>query len=116
MNAHLPKRATSRWLSKIIGALTQARDWYGTLRDRQQRDRRNKEARIRFRARVRLGGKTATGTPVPAEVVESLGRVKRPPVCVTINGPHLPQHRGVCGWRVYRSVSSERPDRRRRLG
>lgn len=39
-----------------------------------------------FRARVRHSGKTATSTPVPAEVVESLGRGKRPPVCVAING------------------------------
>jgi len=41
---------------------------------------------MRFRAEVRLSGKTATGIPVPAEVVESLGRSKRPPVRVTING------------------------------
>lgn len=32
------------------------------------------------------GGKTATGIRVPAEVVESLGSGKRPPVRVTING------------------------------
>lgn len=41
---------------------------------------------MRFRSVVRLGGKTATGIPVPAEVVEDLGRGKRPPVRVTING------------------------------
>ena len=41
---------------------------------------------MRFSSIVRLGGKTATGIPVPAEVVESLGRSKRPPVRVTING------------------------------
>jgi len=35
MNVHLPQRVTSRRLGKIIGALTQARRWYGTLRDRQ---------------------------------------------------------------------------------
>ena len=39
-----------------------------------------------FRAVVELGGKTATGIRVPAEVVESLGGSKRPPVRVTING------------------------------
>jgi len=38
------------------------------------------------RAGVRLSGKTATGIPVPAETVESLGSGKRPPVRVTING------------------------------
>lgn len=41
---------------------------------------------MQFRATIRLGGKTATGIPVPAEVVAALGRGKRPPVRVTING------------------------------
>jgi hypothetical protein len=41
---------------------------------------------MRFRAKIELGGKTATGMRVPAEVVESLGKGKRPPVSVTING------------------------------
>jgi hypothetical protein len=41
---------------------------------------------MRFRTRVELGGKTATGFQVPPEVVESLGRGKRVPVVVTING------------------------------
>ena len=41
---------------------------------------------MRFRATVELGGKTATGIEVPAEVVESLGSGKRPPVTVTVNG------------------------------
>ncbi len=40
---------------------------------------------MRFRATLQLGGKTATGIEVPAEVVESLGAGKRPPVRVTIN-------------------------------
>ena len=39
-----------------------------------------------FRATLELHGKTATGFNVPAEVVESLGAGKRPPVRVTING------------------------------
>ena len=41
---------------------------------------------MRFRATLQLGGKTATGIEVPAEVVESLGAGKRPPVRVTIKG------------------------------
>ena len=41
---------------------------------------------MRFHSVVRLGGKTATGIPVPEEVVTSLGSSKRPPVRVTING------------------------------
>lgn len=41
---------------------------------------------MRFRATIQLYGKTATGIVVPAEVVESLGKGKRPPVRVTIDG------------------------------
>jgi antitoxin component of MazEF toxin-antitoxin module len=41
---------------------------------------------VRFRATIGLAGKTATGIRVPAEVVESLGAGKKPPVRVTING------------------------------
>lgn len=41
---------------------------------------------MRFRTTIQLEGKTATGFQVPAEVVESMGRGKRPPVTVTING------------------------------
>jgi hypothetical protein len=41
---------------------------------------------MRFHATVELGGKTATGVEVPAEIVDQLGAGKRPPVRVTING------------------------------
>lgn len=41
---------------------------------------------MRFKTTLELGGKTATGFRVPADVVESLGKGKRPPVLVTING------------------------------
>jgi hypothetical protein len=41
---------------------------------------------MKFRATIQLGGKTATGIQVPAEVVASFGTSKRPPVRVTING------------------------------
>jgi len=40
----------------------------------------------RFRAKVLLAGKTATGVEVPAKVVEGLRSTKRPLVRVTING------------------------------
>lgn len=42
---------------------------------------------MRFRARIELFGKTATGLRVPEEVVAGLGRRNRPPVRVTI-GTH----------------------------
>ena len=41
---------------------------------------------MRFRTTVLQTGKTTTGIEVPPEIVESLGRGKRPPVTVTING------------------------------
>jgi hypothetical protein len=42
---------------------------------------------MQFRSSVELGGKTATGIEVPADVVEALGGGKRPPVTVTV-GAH----------------------------
>jgi hypothetical protein len=41
---------------------------------------------VEFRATVVLGGRTATGIPVPADVVDALGAGKRPPVVVTVGG------------------------------
>ena len=41
---------------------------------------------LKFTATLMLEGKTATGIPVPQEVVDSLGAGKRPAVNVTING------------------------------
>jgi hypothetical protein len=41
---------------------------------------------MKFRATLQLAGKTATGIEVPTDVVEGLGKGKRPPVKVTING------------------------------
>ena len=41
---------------------------------------------MRFESTVELGGKTATGIPVPEEVVAALGESKRPPVTITLNG------------------------------
>jgi hypothetical protein len=41
---------------------------------------------MRFRAKVELHGKTATGIEVPVEVVSALGSQKRPAVHVTIGG------------------------------
>ena len=41
---------------------------------------------MRFRATVLQTGKTTTGIEIPPEIVEALGRGKRPAVTVTING------------------------------
>jgi len=40
---------------------------------------------VKFKATLELGGKTATGIRVPAEVVEALNSGQRPRVYVTIN-------------------------------
>ena len=54
---------------------------------------------MRFRSVVELGGKTATGIPVPDEVVAGLGGGGRPPVTVTV-GAH-----------TYRTTASRMGDR-----
>src|SRR5262245_64614708 len=41
---------------------------------------------MKFRTTLQLEGRTATGFSVPPDVVAALGRGKRPPVTVTING------------------------------
>jgi len=41
---------------------------------------------MRFRTTILQSGKTTTGFQVPDEIVEALGRGKRPAVTVTING------------------------------
>ena len=41
---------------------------------------------MRFRTEVELGGKTATGLPVPDDVVTALSGGKRPAVVVTLGG------------------------------
>ena len=41
---------------------------------------------MRFESTVELGGKTATGIPIPDEVIATLGESRRPPVTITING------------------------------
>ena len=41
---------------------------------------------MKFKTTLLLAGKTATGIEVPPEVVDGLGKGKRPPVTVTIKG------------------------------
>ena len=62
---------------------------------------------MRFRATIRLGGKTATGIQVPAEIVESLGSSRRPPVRVTINGHTYRSTVAVMGGQFMLPVSAE---------
>lgn len=62
---------------------------------------------MRFRTTVELGGKTATGLPVPAEVVEALGQGKRPPVHVTVAGHHYRSTVAPMGARYFVPLSAE---------
>ncbi|WP_433515109.1 YdeI/OmpD-associated family protein [Nonomuraea sp. CA-143628] len=62
---------------------------------------------MRFRGVVELGGKTATGIEVPAEVVEGLGGSRRPAVSVTINGYGYRSTVASMGGRYMLPVSAE---------
>jgi hypothetical protein len=60
-----------------------------------------------FTALIELGGKTATGFEVPAEVVSALGTGKRPPVHVTINDHTYRSTVAVMGGRYLLPLSAE---------
>jgi len=62
---------------------------------------------VRFRTTVELGGRTATGLAVPAEVVEALGSGKKPPVRVTIGGHTYRSTVAVMGGRYLLPLSAE---------
>jgi len=60
-----------------------------------------------FRATVELSGKSATGIEVPAEIIERLGKGKRPPVTVTIAGYTYRTTVGAMGGRFMVPLSAE---------
>ena len=60
-----------------------------------------------FRATVELGGKTATGLVVPADVVDALGAGKKPPVRVTIGGHTYRSTVAVMGGRYLLPLNAE---------
>lgn len=62
---------------------------------------------MRFRATIRLGGKTATGIEVPADILAALGPGKRPKVRVTINAYKYPSTVGSMGGRSLIPASAE---------
>ncbi len=64
--------------------------------------------RMRFRAVLELGGKTATGIEVPAGVLEALGGGKRPAVTVTLGSATFRTTVGSMGGRAMLPVSAER--------
>lgn len=60
-----------------------------------------------FRATIQQNGKTATGIPVPPEVLESLGSGRRPAVRVTLNGFMYRSSVGSMGGASMLPVSAE---------
>ena len=66
---------------------------------------------MRFQTVLELAGKTATGFRVPREVVEALGKGKRPPVIVTINGYSYRNTVAVYGDEYLLGVAAEHRER-----
>lgn len=62
---------------------------------------------MKFRTTIELGGKTATGFEVPTDVVDALGRGKRPPVTVTIGSHTYPSTVAVMDGRYLVPLSAE---------
>ena len=62
---------------------------------------------MKFHGVVELGGKTATGIPVPAEVVAGLGGGKRPAVTVTLAGHTYRSTIAPMGGAFYLPLSAE---------
>jgi len=62
---------------------------------------------MRFHTTILLGGKTATGIQVPADIVTRLGSGKRPAVRVTINGYTYRSTVAVMGGEFMLPVSAE---------
>lgn len=62
---------------------------------------------MRFRATLRLNGKTATGIEVPPEVVTGLGAGKRPAVKVTLNEHTYRTTVAPMGGRFFLPVSAD---------
>lgn len=66
---------------------------------------------MRFRAKIQLGGKIATGIQVPDEIVAALGPSKKPPVRVTINGNTYRSSVAVMGGVFMLEVSGDSRER-----
>ena len=62
---------------------------------------------MRFRAKVELGGKTATGVPIPEGVVAAMGSGKRPAVQVTLGGHSYRTTVASMGGRYFVPLSKE---------
>src|SRR6202012_3981165 len=77
------------------------------MKRRPRRTRAGLGTAMQFRALVELNGKTATGIPVPEQIVTGLGGGKRPKVQVTINGFTYRSSVGSVGGRAMLPVSAQ---------
>jgi Bacteriocin-protection, YdeI or OmpD-Associated/Domain of unknown function (DUF1905) len=62
---------------------------------------------MRFETTIELGGKTATGFEVPAEIVEAMGSGRRPAVTVTVGGHTYRSTVAVMGGRYLVPLNAE---------
>ena len=62
---------------------------------------------MRFSTTVELHGKTATGMPVPPEVLEALGAGRKPAVTVTVGGHSYRSTVGTMGGQSLIPISAE---------
>lgn len=62
---------------------------------------------MRFRAKVELGGKSATGIPVPQDVVAAMGSGKRPAVQIIVGGHSYRTTVASMGGRYFVPLSKE---------
>ncbi|MFD2421100.1 YdeI/OmpD-associated family protein [Amycolatopsis pigmentata] len=62
---------------------------------------------MKFRATIQLSGKTATGIPVPPDVVTALDAGRRPPVLVTVGGHTYRGRVAVMGGQYLVGLSAE---------
>jgi hypothetical protein len=62
---------------------------------------------MRFRSVIELGGRTATGIPVPDDVVAALGGGRRPPVRVSVGGHTYRSSIAARGGRFLLPLSAE---------
>ena len=74
------------------------------------------ERTIRFRTTILTAGKTATGIQIPDEVIEKLGRGKKPPVLVTMNGFTYRSTVAVMGGRFMVGVNAENREKAKVAG
>lgn len=62
---------------------------------------------MRIRTPLILTGKTATGVKIPTEIVESLGKSKKPAVLVTVNGHTWRSSIAFMGGEFWLGISAE---------